>query len=117
MAPSVSSCRTTVIEDRPAVEPDHVRHRVGAAVEAARPADAPEQAEQAELGGERHLVVSLPRRSGNLDPDNQAFAQGAKLLRQEGIHVLREDLELDKRRGSHARAARRGVLVIGHGAT
>src|SRR5580704_5731705 len=48
-----------VIEDRPAVEPDHVRHLPGGAFRAERQADPLEQAEQVELALRLHLVKHL----------------------------------------------------------
>ena len=80
-----------VVEDRPAVEPDHVRHRLRRAFGAEGEADALEKAEQVEFGLRPHVFEHLFGREV-LDPDDEPLAEGAELLRQRGIGLAGQGL-------------------------
>ena len=70
-----------VVENRPAVKPDHVRHLHRRALRAERQADALEQAEQVEFAFGAHLVEHLFARE-IVDLDDDIGAQIAKSARQ-----------------------------------
>src|ERR1700722_18954483 len=70
-----------VIQDRSAVEPDHVGQPRNVLMAAERQADPLEQAEQVEFAGRAHLVEYLIGRK-IVDADDHAIAQLAKVLRQ-----------------------------------
>ena len=82
-----------VIQDRTAVEPDHVGHLSRYAFRTKRQADALEQAEQIELALRAQVVEHLVGRK-ILDPDDQILAQRAKSLRQAAKGVMGERLQL-----------------------
>src|ERR1019366_9067477 len=104
-----------VVEDRPAVEPDHVGHLDRGALVPERQADALEQAEQVELAFGPHLVQHLVGRE-ILDPDDQVLAQGAEFRRQAAECLDRDDLDLVQRgRLEPPPLERIGKCMIGHG--
>src|SRR6185436_14304272 len=71
-----------IVEDRPAIEPDHVRELPGHERRPAlREAYAAEQPEEIERAVEAHLAQRLVV-GELLDPDDDAFAQTAEARRQ-----------------------------------
>ena len=85
-----------VIQDRPAVEPDHVGQSRHVAKTLLGQADALEQAEQVELALAFHLVEGLL--GGEVvDADDQALAEPAKLRRQPLKNVVRRHFHLGQR--------------------
>jgi hypothetical protein len=102
-----------VIEDRPAVEPDHVRHLHRVALGAERQAHALEQAEQVEIALGTHGVEHLIARE-IVDLDDQPGAQIAKFLRQTAKHLAGENLELDERGRLYPPPGERVGYDVGH---
>ena len=86
-----------VIEDRPAIEPDHIRHLHRRAFAAERQADALEQAEQIELALGVHLLEHFVGRK-IIDLNNQIDAQIAKPARQMPKDFTGENFDLGERR-------------------
>ena len=70
-----------IIESRPAMEPDRIRHLHRRALAAERQADALEQAEQIELALGMHFIERLVGRK-IVDLDNQIDARVAKPIQQ-----------------------------------
>ena len=85
-----------VIQDRPAVEPDHVGQAGDIVIAAEREADAVEQAEQVEFALGLHLVEHLVGRK-IVDADDQALAQAAKALRQALEDLVRHGFHFGER--------------------
>src|SRR6516162_9060531 len=85
-----------IVEDRPPVEPDHVRHLHRRALVPEREADPLEQAEQVELALGPQIVEHLIGRK-ILDPNDQVLAQCAELARQVAIGHDRDGLDLLER--------------------
>src|SRR6266699_2165969 len=85
-----------IVEDRPAVEPDHVGHVSGRRFGAERQADALEQAEQVELALGADLVHRLVGRK-ILDLNDQVLAQRAEFARQPAKRLDRDELDLIER--------------------
>ncbi len=69
-------------KDRPAVEPDHVRHHAGDLL-AEGQTDALEEAEQIVTAGHPHMVEHFARRE-IVDPDDQIPAEFPEMRRQAG---------------------------------
>ena len=86
-----------IVQDRPAVQPDHVRQSGDVVVALLRQADALEQPEQVELGLGLHLVEHLVGRE-IVDPDDQVVAQRAKIRRKPGEHLMSHRFEFGQRR-------------------
>src|ERR1700730_10254270 len=82
-----------IVENWPAVEPDHVRHLRRRAFGAKRQADPLEEAEQVELGLRAQFIQHVVL-GEILDPNDETIAQRAKFLRQPAKCRLGEDLEL-----------------------
>src|SRR5260370_4971452 len=68
-----------IIQDRAAIQPDHVGQPRDVVIAAERQTDALEQAEQVEFAFSGHLVENLVGREV-VDPDDYALAQGPKAL-------------------------------------
>src|SRR5207248_9033057 len=77
-----------IVQDRPAVEPDHVGQPRHVTKTLLWQADALEQAEQVELALAFHLVQDLLGREV-IDTEDHAFAKAAKLRRQASEDVVR----------------------------
>src|SRR5581483_6641255 len=85
-----------VVEDRPAVEPDHVGHLHRGAFRAEGHADSLEQAEQVEFGLGLEVVENIVGRE-ILDPDDEAFAERAEFFRQPAIGFRGDYFDLFER--------------------
>src|ERR1700722_2020006 len=85
-----------IIEDRSAVQPDHIGHLHWCALAAEWQADALKQPEQVELGLGPHLVEYLLGRKV-VDLNDQVRAQLAKLLRQLAKYLAGENFEFGER--------------------
>src|ERR1700687_3619141 len=85
-----------VIQDRAAIQPDHVGEPRDVVIAAERQADALEQAEQVELALGLHLVENLVGRK-IVDADDHALAQIAKALRQALENFVRHGFHLGQR--------------------
>ena len=70
-----------IVQDRTAVEPDHVRHLHGRAFRPEWQAYALEQAKQIELSLRLHVIENLVSRK-ILDMDHETFAECPEILRQ-----------------------------------
>jgi hypothetical protein len=77
-----------IVEDRAAIEPDHIGHLHGGAFRLERQADALEQSHQRERVVDFHVVEHFVLREV-LDPDDQPLAQAAETVRQAGEHRAR----------------------------
>src|SRR3984957_11292040 len=93
-----------VIQDRAAIQPDHVGQPRNVVLAAKRQADALKQAEQVEFAFGLHLVEHFFGRK-IIATDDPAFAQTAKALRQALENLVRHRLDLGQRgrfrRGPH----------------
>ena len=80
-----------IVEDRPAVEPDHIGHQFRRCFRLERQADALKQSEQIKLALEPHRIDDLVV-GEILDPDDKAFAQLAEMIGQPAIGLRRQRL-------------------------
>jgi len=80
-----------VIEDRPAVEPDHVGQPRDISMALMRQADAVEKPEQVEFAFRAHLVEDFVGRK-IIDPYDHSLAEIAEVPRQAGEDVVRHGL-------------------------
>src|SRR5439155_2137702 len=87
-----------VVEDRTAVEPDHVGQAGDVLIALLRQADALEQAEQVEFALRLHLVQNLVSRK-IVDADDHTLAQGSKRLWQALEHLMRHGFHFGERGG------------------
>ena len=85
-----------VIQDRPAVQPDHVGQPRDVVIAAERQADALKQAEQVEFALSLHLVENLIGWK-IVDADDHALAQAAKARRKTLENFVRHGFHLGKR--------------------
>src|SRR5882672_4896816 len=85
-----------VIEDRPAVEPDHVGQAGNVVIAAERQAEALEKAEQVEFALSLHFVEDLVGRK-IVDADDHALAQGSKALWQALENLMRHGFHFRER--------------------
>src|SRR5208282_578520 len=85
-----------VIEDRAAIQPDHVGHLHRRAFDTERQTDALEQTEQIELALRVHFIEHLIARE-IIDLNDEVGAQVAKFARQMAKHLAGEDFELRER--------------------
>ena len=102
-----------IIEERAAVEPDHVRELPGRRRRPAlREADAAEQAQKIEGAVEAHLAQRLVVRE-LLHPHDDAVAQTLEARRQSGERLFGETLEISERRRlqAHPRLAFRHHVI------
>jgi hypothetical protein len=100
-----------VIQERAAVEPDHVGELPG--LKRGRPlrqADAAKEAEQIELALAFHLLERFVV-GEILDPDHDAFAELPEFSRQALERRVRHRLELRQRGGLENRPIRHGVVT------
>lgn len=98
-----------VVEDRPAVEPDHVGHVCRREFRLEGQAEPLEQAQQVEFALQMHRLHDLV--GGEiLDPNDEVQAHGAELFRQPGVGMAPQRLDV--------REARRdcGTPAVGKGA-
>src|SRR5258708_3214804 len=86
-----------IIQDRPAIQPDHVGQPRDIVIAAERQPNALEQAEQVEFALRAHLVENLIGRK-IVDADDHALAEVAKALRQVLENVMRHGFHLGERR-------------------
>ena len=109
-----------VVQDRPAVEPDHVGQAGDVVIAAERQAYALEQAEQVEFALRLHLVEHLVGRK-IVDADDHALAQGSKARGQALENLVRHGFHFRERgglclfphRACLACVPRRRLLVLG----
>ena len=89
-----------VVEDRPAVEPDHVGHllqNTGRLKGRPTPWNRPSRSNSLSISMDfQHLVGGEI-----LDPDDEALAQAAEALRQAGIGLRRQRLDIGQRGRRH----------------
>ncbi len=87
-----------IIEDRPPVKPDHIRHFPGKGpAPALREAAADEKTEQVEFGLAAHPLENVGV-GKIIDPDDDPLAEGAEIVRQPRIGRFGKRLEIGKRR-------------------
>src|ERR1044071_2929165 len=103
-----------IIEDRPAIKPDHVGHNLGGCIRLKRQSDTLEQAEQVELALGSHTLEDLFSRE-ILNADDEVLTEIAEVPRETGVSLGSQALNIGQGRRSRsapiAELARHGTVV------
>ena len=86
-----------IVEDRPAIQPDHVGHELRGRVRLERQSDALEQTKQIELALGTHALENLVSRK-ILNSDDEVLTEITEVLRKTRIRLRRKALDIRHRR-------------------
>jgi hypothetical protein len=86
-----------IVENGPAVQPDHIGHQFRRRLRLKRQANTLKQPEQIKFALEPHRVDDLVV-GEILDPDDQTFAQFAEVIGQAAIGLRRQSFNVSQRR-------------------